>query len=75
MKKYLYKSEDDKKIDGVCAGIAEYFDTDPTLIRAGYALLTVVSGIFPGIIGYIVLAVIMPRKSEVRKNGKKISKA
>jgi len=34
MKKYLYKSEDEKKIDGVCAGIAEYFDTDPTLIRA-----------------------------------------
>ena len=73
MKKYLYKSEDDKKIDGVCAGIAEYFDTDPTLIRAVYALLTIVSGIFPGIFGYIILAIIMPRKSEVKKNGKKIS--
>lgn len=33
MKKRLYKSNKDKKIDGVCAGIAEYFDIDPTLIR------------------------------------------
>jgi phage shock protein C len=68
MTKRLYKSETDKKIDGVCAGIAEYFDTDPTLVRAGYILLTVFTAIFPGIIGYIVLAIIMPKKSEV-KNG------
>jgi len=73
MKKYLYKSEDDKKLDGVCAGLAEYFDTDPTLIRAGYALLTLATGLLPGLIGYIVLATIMPKKSEVKKNGKKDS--
>lgn len=74
MKKQLYKSEDDRKLDGVCAGLAEYFDADPTLIRAGYALLTIMTGLFPGILGYIVLAVIMPKKSEVIKDGKKISK-
>ncbi len=73
MKKILYKSEDNKIIDGVCAGIAEYFDIDPTLIRAGYALLAVMTGAIPGIIGYIVLAIIMPKKGEVTKNGKKVS--
>ncbi len=75
MTKYLYKSEEDRKLDGVCAGIAEYFDADPTLVRAAYALLTVMTGLFPGIVGYIVLTIIMPKKSEVKKNGKKISKA
>lgn len=74
MKKYLYKSETDRKLDGVCAGIAEYFDTDPTLIRAGYALLTIATGLFPGLLGYVVLSIIMPKKSEVKTNGKKISK-
>lgn len=66
MKKLLYKSVDDKKLDGVCAGIAEYFDVDPTLVRAGYSLITILTGIFPGIIGYIVLSIIMPKKSEVK---------
>ncbi len=66
MKKILYKSEDDKKIDGVCAGVAEYFDIDPTLVRAGYALVTILTGIFPGIIGYLVLMIIMPKKGEVK---------
>lgn len=75
MKKYLYKSEEDRKLDGVCAGIAEYFDVDPTLVRAGYALLTIVTGVAPGLFGYIILSIIMPKKSEVVKNGKKISKA
>lgn len=74
MKKYLYKSEDDKKLEGVCGGVAEYFNTDPTLIRAGYALLTIITGVLPGIVGYIVMAIIMPKKSEVIKDGKKISK-
>lgn len=67
MSKKLYKSEIDKKLDGVCAGIAEYFDVDPTLIRAGYALITIISAFIPGLFAYIVLAIIMPTKSEVKK--------
>jgi len=44
MKKKLYKVNEGKIIDGVCAGIAEYFDTDPTIIRLlGYYLLVVVA--------------------------------
>lgn len=66
-KKVLYKSEDDRKLDGVCAGIGEYFDVDPTLVRVGFVFATLFSGIFPGIVAYIVLAVVIPKKSEVKK--------
>lgn len=71
MKKLLYKSEDDKKLEGVCAGIAEYFDQDPTLVRAGYAFISIITGVVPGLVAYIVLAAIMPTKSETQKNSKK----
>ena len=47
-------------IEGVCGGIATYFNMDPTLVRALYALITIFSVGVPGIIAYIVLAVIMP---------------
>ena len=61
--KKLYKSAKDKKIDGVCAGLATYFNLDPTLVRVGFAVLVVLTGIFPGVILYAVLAVIMPREA------------
>lgn len=47
-------------IGGVCSGIAEYFDVDPTLIRIAYALLTILSVGFPGILVYIVLWIVIP---------------
>lgn len=56
----LTKSAYDKKLAGVCGGLAEYFDLDPTLVRAGYVILSVFSAAFPGVILYIILAVIMP---------------
>ena len=62
MTKQLTKSTYDKKIAGVCGGIAEYFDLDPTMVRVGYVLLSVLSAAFPGIIVYIVLAMIMPSR-------------
>ena len=49
-----------KSLAGVCSGIAEYFDVDPTVIRILYVFLTVFSAGFPGILVYIILAVIMP---------------
>ncbi len=60
MKKKLYKSNTDKKLDGVCAGIGEYFDIDPTLVRLGWVLGTIFVG--AGLIAYIVAAIVMPRK-------------
>ena len=66
--KRLYKSDSDKKISGVCGGIAEYYEVDPTLVRVGYVILTLVTAVIPGIVAYFIVAFIMPKKSEV-KNG------
>ena len=55
----LYRSDTDKMICGVCGGIAEYFDVDPTLVRLGAVLLGC-SG--TGILVYIVAAVIIPER-------------
>ncbi|MEI6580054.1 MAG: PspC domain-containing protein [Eubacteriales bacterium] len=60
MNKRLYKSRTDKMVEGVCGGIAKYLNLDPTVVRVLYALITVFSVGVPGIIAYIILAVIMP---------------
>ena len=62
-KKRLYKKEDGKKIAGVCGGIAEYLDIDPTLIRLGWALFCLMGG--SGLIIYIVAAAVMPKESDI----------
>lgn len=59
MNKRLTKSSN-KMLCGVCSGIAEYFDLDPTLVRVGYACLSAFSACFPGIMLYVILAIIMP---------------
>lgn len=56
----LYKSRTDKKLDGVCAGVASYFNIDPTLVRVGWAILSLFA--FIGVIAYIVCAIIIPRE-------------
>ncbi len=63
MKKRLYKIEQGKMLDGVCGGIAEYFDVDPTLIRLAWVLFSACAG--GGIIAYIIAAIIIPKKSDV----------
>ncbi len=57
MSKKLYLSRNDKKLAGVCGGIAEYFDIDSTLVRLLWILFTLPGG--AGLIVYIVAAVIM----------------
>lgn len=64
MKKKLYKIEDGKKVDGVCGGIAEYFDIDPTVVRLGWMILVCCYG--TGIFAYILAMLIMPKKSDVK---------
>lgn len=63
MKKRLYKIEEGKKLDGVCGGIAEYFDIDPTLVRLAWILFSAFVG--SGILAYIIAAIVMPKKSDV----------
>ncbi len=50
-----------KMLAGVCAGMAEYWDVDPTVVRVVYAALTVFSAGFPGILLYIIMALLMPQ--------------
>lgn len=56
----LTRSQHDKKIAGVCGGLAEYLNVDPTLVRVGFVCLSLFSAAFPGIIIYIALALIVP---------------
>ena len=54
----LTKSLTDRKIAGVCGGLGEHFDIDPTLVRVGFVLLAIFGG--GGVLAYIILAIIMP---------------
>ena len=62
MKKKLYKSRTDQKLDGVCAGIGEFFDVDPTVIRLAWVVFSLLGG--SGVLAYIVAALVIPRKPE-----------
>lgn len=57
--KKLYKSSN-KKISGVCAGIAEFFEIDPTIVRVIYALLACFTAVVPFIVVYAILAFVIP---------------
>ena len=58
MEKRLYKSRTNKKVAGVCGGIGEYFNVDPTLVRLGLVALSFLAG--GGLLVYIVAAIIIP---------------
>jgi phage shock protein PspC (stress-responsive transcriptional regulator) len=58
--KRLYLSDTDRKIGGVCGGLGEYFDKDPTIFRILFVALTLFLG--GGILLYIIMWLIMPRK-------------
>jgi len=51
----------DKMIAGVCAGIAEYFGWETTLVRVVFVVVSILSVAFPGILVYLVLWIVMPR--------------
>ncbi len=58
----LTRSRTDKKIAGVCGGLAKLIGIDSTLVRIGYVLLSVLSSAFPGILVYIILWIVMPEE-------------
>jgi phage shock protein C len=63
-RKRLIRPRADRKIAGVCAGLAEYFDLDITLVRVLWLVVTFFSGLIPGIVGYIVAWIVMPEEPE-----------
>lgn len=60
--KKLYRSRSDCRLAGVLGGLGEYFDLDPTLIRLAYVIFTLTTGFFPGIIGYFLAILIIPKE-------------
>lgn len=63
MEKKLYKSQANKKICGVCGGLANYFGIDATWIRIGFALLGLAEGI--GIAIYFIMSLVMDYDVEI----------
>ncbi len=61
--KRLYRDDENNIICGVCAGFADYFKVDPTLVRFIWVILAFINGI--GVLLYIIGCVIMPKKSEI----------
>lgn len=57
-RKRLYKSRNNKMICGVCAGIADYFNIDPSIVRVLWAILALAAG--TGVLAYIACAIILP---------------
>jgi phage shock protein PspC (stress-responsive transcriptional regulator) len=60
--KRLYLSETNKKIAGICGGVGEYFDIDPTFIRLITVVLGLVTGVFPFVVGYLIAWMIIPKR-------------
>jgi phage shock protein C len=56
--KRLIRSTSERQIAGVCGGLAEYFNIDPTLVRLAFVVATLMGG--PGLIVYIIMALVVP---------------
>lgn len=65
MEKKLTRSVKDKMIGGVCGGIANYFDIDPSMVRIAWVLLSIFGVIFIGVVAYIVMLIIIPEETEI----------
>ena len=63
VKKKLYRSRDNKVLAGIFGGLGDYFDIDPTVLRLGWLLVFVFTGIFPGLLAYIVAIIVVPNRS------------
>lgn len=63
MGKRLYRIEKGKMVSGVCGGIAEYFNIDPTLVRLAWVIFTAFAG--SGILAYIIASIVIPSEYDV----------
>lgn len=60
--KQLRRSQANRVIAGVCGGIGEYFEIDPTLVRVGYVILSILSAAFPGLLIYLLMWLLIPER-------------
>lgn len=63
MERRLFRSRTNRRLSGVCGGLGEYLDVDPTLVRLIFLLLLIFTGIVPGLIFYLAAWVIMPEEA------------
>lgn len=61
-KKRLFKSNSDRLISGVIGGASEFFGLDPSLLRLFWVLVTAFTGFFPGLIAYVIAALVIPER-------------
>ncbi len=64
--KKLYRSSTDRKIAGVCGGLGEYFNVDPTIIRVIFFIL-LLPGWLPGFLPYVILWIVIPVQPGINK--------
>jgi phage shock protein PspC (stress-responsive transcriptional regulator) len=62
--KKLHRSRTDRKIAGVCGGLGEYLEVDPTIVRLLAIVFGIATGIFPFLIGYIIAWFVVPERPE-----------
>ena len=62
----LMRSRADRKIAGVCAGLAQYFDRDVSLVRILCLFITLATGVCPGIVTYLLAWIIVPSEPELK---------
>lgn len=62
VKKRLYRSRKNRRVAGVCSGIADFLAVDPTIVRILWVLLAMAGG--PGVLLYIIMAAIVPEEPE-----------
>lgn len=60
--KRLYRSKTNRIFTGICGGLGEYLDVDPTVLRLMWVLIVVFTGIFPGVVAYFISIFIIPEK-------------
>jgi phage shock protein C len=67
MKKFQF-SKTNKKLAGLCGGLGEYLNIDPSVIRVGWIVITVLTGIVPGIIAYVVAILVVQGESDATRS-------
>ena len=67
MKKKLTRSRDSRMISGVMGGIGEYFSVDPNLMRLGFVIFFLMTGVFPGAFIYLAAVFLIPEAHVVHR--------
>ena len=63
MAKKIHRTHEEAVVAGVVAGLARYFDQDPTLFRVAAIAMLILTGVFPGLLVYVIAWVMIPKRS------------